>query len=403
MTPRRLTWLVVASTTSALFACEGALSFVEDGGRDTGSFDTGSFDTGVEEDAQTPTHDAAGVDASSADRAGVFVAQGYAGRIAVSCDDGLTWRFDREDSLTDPSGAPLPPVERCFDGVDCDHHPGRAKGVVFHHGWFVRTNGWGPPGAVRRSRNGIAWEVIDEGRTFGGIATSSDGSSPGILVLGARTPLWSDDDGETFHEATNEAISGWNVRRVGLAAGRFVVVGNDGNEVGVSTDGTRWTTPSHIDPECGRGIQNEGGIAGIGEALVIVSGTGVVCRSVDGGTTWTTSSLPEGARPSSSDVVTTGTELMVWSDGMVFRSSDGATWRGVPTEPRIQVGAVARSPAGTFVAVRGGWDQWNESQRFYRSADGVRWDELPPEAARRSHPIGWIAWGLVERSRACVE
>jgi hypothetical protein len=300
-------------------------------------------------------------------------------------------------------GAPLPPIERCFDGVDCDHHPGRAKGIVFHHGWFVRTNGWGPPGAVRRSRNGITWEETLEGTTFGGIATSSDGASDGVVLVGARTPRRSVDDATSFVDSENEAIAGWNVRRAGHAAGHFVIVGNDGTEVGVSTDGVRWTAPSTIDASCGGGIQNDGGIAGIGDAMVIVGGNGTVCRSTDGGATWTTHALPGGATPSSSDVISTGSELLVWAGGEVLRSSDGASWTSTPTEPRITVGAVARSPSGTFVAVRGGWNTWNDEQRFYRSTDGVRWEELPLEAARRSHPIGWIAWGEIDASIACHE
>lgn len=399
---RHLTSLALAAGLVGLLACEG-----------TNSEDT---DAALTFDASAPpldgptgvvdalgSADAPSSDAPTRERRGVFVAQGYAGRVSVSCDDGQSWEFDREDALTDESGTPLPAVERCFDGVDCDHHPGRAKGVVFHHGWFVRTNGWGPAGGVRRSRNGVIWEEVLEGTTFGGIATSSDGESEGRVLLGSRTPRWSADDALAFTTAENDAISGWNVRRAGFAAGHFVIVGNDGNEIGVSSDGVRWTTPSVVDAECGGGIQNEGGIAGLGELMVIVGGNGSVCRSSDGGRTWSRSALPDEATPSSSDVISTGSELLVWTQGALLRSSDGVTWTRTATEPSVRIGAVARSAGGTFVGVRGGWNAWNEQQRFYRSADGVRWDELTPEAARRSHPIGWIAWGEIDASIACRE
>ncbi len=405
MHPRRLIALSVCASLLGLLACEGTVSTDPDAAvRDTrGPGPDGIVvvpDGGAGEvDAAT----AGGPDAFVEGRVGVFVAQGYAGRVSVSCDDGLTWQFDREDALTDEMGTPLPEVARCFDGVDCDHHPGRAKGIVFHHGWFVRTNGWGPPGAVRRSRNGVVWEEVLEGTTFGGIATSSDGDTDGVVVLGARTPRVGSMDAMTFADSENEAIGGWNVRRAGFADGHFVIVGNDGTEVGVSADGVRWTSPTTIDAACGGGIQNEGGVAGIGDAMVIVGGNGTVCRSIDDGVTWTTHMLPDGATPSSSDVLRAGSELFVWSGGAVLRSSDGATWTSTPTEPRIDVGAVARSPSGTFVAVRGGWNTWNEDQRFYRSTDGVRWDELTPEAARRGHPIGWIAYGEIDASIACSE
>lgn len=405
---RRLSALSLASSLLGLLACEGSVSTTDPDAAtpDTRASTHDAADTTSDGSTPIDATSVEGPDAHVEGRVGVFVAQGYAGRVSVSCDDGRTWAHDREDALTDEMGMPLPEVARCFDGVDCDHHPGRAKGIVFHHGWFVRTNGWGPPGAVRRSRNGIAWEEVLEGTTFGGIASSSDGASEGRIVLGARTPRVSASDGSSFVDSDNEAIGGWNVRRAGYAAGRFVIVGNDGTEVGVSVDGARWTTPTTIDAACGGGIQNEGGIAaievpGIGEAMVIVGGNGTVCRSTDGGVTWTTHMLPDGATPSSSDVIRAGTELLVWSNGAVIRSSDGATWTSTPTEPRINVGAVARSSSGTFVAVRGGWNTWNEEQRFYRSSDGVRWDELAPEAARRSHPIGWIAWGEIDAGLAC--
>lgn len=401
---RRLLGLSLTTSLLGVLACEGSLGTDDAAVRDTRtpSADTPgatAHDAWSDEDAPSME----GPDAHVEGRVGVFVAQGYAGRVSVSCDDGRTWQHDREDALTDEMGMPLPEVERCFDGVDCDHHPGRAKGIVFHHGWFVRTNGWGPPGGVRRSRNGIAWEEVLEGTTFGGIATSSDGWSEGEVVLGARTPRVSTNDAVAFTDSTNEAISGWNVRRAGFADGHFVIVGNDGNEVGVSSDGVSWTTPTSIDASCGGGIQNEGGIAGMGDAMVIVGGNGTVCRSTDDGATWTTHALPDDITPSSSDVIGTGSELFVWGGGNLLRSSDGATWTATPTEPRITVGAVARSADGTFVAVRGGWNTWNDEQRFYRSTDGVRWEELALEAARRSHPIGWIAWGEIDASIACTE
>lgn len=411
-TSNRARSLALASTSAllVLFACETT----DPEARDAETIDaapSGTMRDGesvVGDEVSSPDasriDEARGLDAApEPSRVGVFVAQGYAGRIAVSCDDGRSWRFDREDALTDAMGEPLPPVERCFSGVDCDHHPGRAKGIVFHRGWFVRTNGWGPPGAVRRSRDGIRWETVLDGASFGGIASNGGVASAGVLVLGARRPRLSTDDGATFASSENDAISGWNVRRAGFAAGRFVIVGNDGSEVGLSEDARRWIVPREIDPRCGQGIQNEGGIAEIGGAIVIVGGNGIACRSTDQGASWTVHPLPGEARPTSSDVLRVGDELWVWTEGAALRSRDGASWTRTPTEPRISVGAVARSPAGTFVAVRAGWNQWYEAQRFYRSTDGVRWEELAPEAARRSHPIGWIAWGEVDASVACRE
>src|SRR5262245_52167588 len=90
--------------------------------------------------ADASAMDAATRDASAADGGDnglvpVFVAQGHVGRTTISCDDGRTWVGNRSDDDS----------IRCFSGVDCDHHPGAAHGVVFGHGWFFATFGWGQP------------------------------------------------------------------------------------------------------------------------------------------------------------------------------------------------------------------------------------------------------------------
>ena len=76
---------------------------------------------------------------------------------------------------------------------------------------------------------------------------------------------------------------------------------------------------------------------------------------------------------------------------------DGTT----QTSPGPNIGAVARSNAGTYVAVNGGWQQWYDKQVFYRSEDGVTWDALPAGAYVGSHPIQFIEYGMGERSAAC--
>ena len=124
------------------------------------------------------------VERSGVPQVAIFLAQGYAGRTTISCDDGRTWIENRsmDDSL------------RCFQGIDCDHHPGRAKGIVYTRGGtFVATYGWGPAGGVERSRDGVNWERTLEGTTFGGIATEGD-----HVLLGAHDVRVSEDDGETW-------------------------------------------------------------------------------------------------------------------------------------------------------------------------------------------------------------
>ena len=398
-TPARAALLALLSLSSAasLLACEATLQATTDAaippGVDARTSDAPGLDAPR---ADAPLPDAPGGPAT----VGVFVASGHVGRTLVSCDDGRSWNHDQTEAFVNEMGAPYPTITRCFDtGMDCDHHPGSTKGVIYARDWFFRTTGWGPGGHITRSRNGIAWESLTERTTFGGLA--HDGTS--TLIAGARTPQRSTNEGVTFMPSENEAISGWNVRRTGYVDGLFVIVGNDGNEVGLSRDGLRWRAPTTIDVACGRGIQGQGGIARVGDAIVIAGGESSVCRSTDEGVTWTLHALPNDARPSSSALIATGSEFMMWTNGAILRSTDGMSWTRTPTEPSIEVGAVARSPEGTFVAVRGGWNHWYGDQYFYRSTDGIRWEQLGLAAAPQGHPIGWITYGQVNASLACAD
>ncbi len=94
--------------------------------------------------------------------------------------------------------------------------------------------------------------------------------------------------------------------------------------------------------------------------------------------------------------MSTGSEVLVWSRGQVHRSSNGTDWTSEPTTPSdLQLGPVAVSDDGTFVAVRGGWQVWYENQEFYRSEDGVTWETLDASSYTGSHPIRDIHFGYV--------
>jgi hypothetical protein len=132
----------------------------------------------------------------------------------------------------------------------------------------------------------------------------------------------------------------------------------------------------------------------------------IVCRSADNAATWTSTTIAEEilTRP-----LWTGTEFVAWSAGKRWRSTDGTSWTSSNTQTRVgstlsggpRLGAVALGASGTFVGVKGGWQVWYEQQRFYRSTDGLTWDELPEASAKRGHPITAMAAGTVARSAAC--
>lgn len=352
---------------------------------------------------------AAAVDAGTA---GLFVAIGHVNRSIVSCDDGRTWVGNRSgnDEIRCFTSAP--------DGgsADCDHKYGAGRGVAFTPGaGFVGNWGWGDPGVIRRSADGVNWSVVDQGANFASMAVGLDGT----LFAASRSGKVSRDDGRTWTSAgtANLMAAGqpvWNVRRGGAGGtgqGVYVVVA-DSNTAMVSSDLMTWRAPQTYPSTCGASIQWEGGVASGNGVLVILGGDGIACRSTDNGVTWTEHQT---GGTVDSRLLWTGTEFMTWgtvsNQRRVLRSPDGMTWTSAATSLRRNgapvsgggplIGAVARSPGGTFVAVNGGWQTWYTSQRFYRSADGVIWDELASGSYVGSHPITHIVWGEGARPAAC--
>ncbi|MDI3288594.1 hypothetical protein [Polyangium sp. 15x6] len=339
----------------------------------------------------------------------IFVAQGMVGRTVISCDDGMTWVGNRSDDDTYP----------CFSSTtyDCDHHPGAGRGITYGNGFFVATFGWGKPGSIRRSKNGVDWENVLEGKTFAGIVYGND-----VFLAGERPPQVSDTSGATWTPGGDPTSDVWNVRRTGFAphdGGRFLLAfgDNSGNDINVSKDnGATWARPTTLPAACAGDIQWAGGFAYGNGVLVVLGGTGVACRSLDGGDTWTESNI---GGEVDARLIWTGDAFVTWGRdanyaSQRYTSTDGSTWTKTPTEVRKKnddgttqtspgpiVGAVARSDGGTYVAVSGGWEQWYDKQRFFRSTDGVTWDELPANAFTGSHPIQFITHGMGLRSAVC--
>lgn len=321
----------------------------------------------------------------------MFVAQGHVARTILSCDDGQSWIEDQSDDDT----------IRCFEsGFDCDHHPGAANGIVWHDGAFFATFGWGMPGGVRRSRDGIAWEEVLAGTTFGGLAAGA-----GRVIGAARTPSASVDGGDTWTDLPEIPLQNiYNVREstfAPYAEGRFVLVGNDGDArfIAVSSNGGDSFDLPAVPAACNISFYRSGGIAFGAGAIVVSAGGPEACLSTDGGGTW---SVVDVGGTFESSILWSGGSFWAWGGGQVFTSADGAAWASQPMTPgNVDIGPAAVSPGGTFVAVRAGWNQWYDSQRFYRSTDGVSWTEVAAGSFSGGHPIVHVAFGYGEPSASC--
>lgn len=316
-----------------------------------------------------------------------FVAQGHAGRTIISCDDGRTWVADGSDEEWN----------YCSNN-DCDHGSGAGRGITRGDGWFFATFGWGSPGSLRRSRDGVSWEPVLDGETFGGVVYGN-----ARLVAASRNGQYSDDHGYTWRDFGSVALTTWNVRDAAFVpydGGRFIMTAHDDvSEIVVSTDGVSWTQPQSAPSDCGGGSYQGRIVYGNG-TIVMTGNGGIICYSKDGGQTWASKSIAESLRANG---IWNGDEFMTWNYGTLYRSTDGQTWTTTETVPGdIDIGVTAVSEEGTIVGVTNGWQQHYDSQVFYRSEDGVHWEVLARDAYTGGHPIKVIAFGYGAPSQHCA-
>ncbi len=345
----------------------------------------------------------------------LFVAQGSMGRTIVSCDDGRTWVGDHSwdnDGAPFLCGSPAPKrcwVDTCSYSLEgqcvaaecCNDTPDESKGVVYGDGKFVGTWGWGRPGALGASTDGLSW-TLSPGDTYGGIAFGG-----GRFIAASRAPVWSSDgvhwqptDPADFRGPDGGAL--WSVRSFAYGpyqgGGRFIAVATGaGRDILISSDGQRWWRPTQIPAGCGEDTFFYGSILGGNDVFVIVGESGNACRSTDGGLTWTM--VPTGLSAIYSHGVWTGSAFQFWGDdAFMVSSSDGLNWQKTRMTTPMRIGPVARSDSGTYVALGSVWAGY-ENQEFLRSSDGLRWQ--PADAAVLGHPIFHLTFGAAAPSTLC--
>jgi hypothetical protein len=317
---------------------------------------------------------------------GVFVAQGHEGRIARSCDDGRTFPYNhsRNDAF------------RCFIDAehDCDHSEVAGRGLAFGADSFVATWGWGYPGKLQRSVDGAVFDdVMLDTPTFADVAYGNS------LFVACANPTRVSSDGKTWEAGGNLGFD-FNYRGIEFvptAGGMFVVTGESGEQraISVSKDGKSWTVSSNRPATCAQELR---GIAGSPDVMLVASGQGHVCLSTDG-SVWEQIKVSDRF---TSPPVWTGSEFVIYAGAERFTSPDGKVWASGEITPKdIAIGALVRSPSGTYVAANDGWQVWYEKQHFYRSNDGIEWEVLPDMAFTGSHPIYFISFGYVPASSGC--
>lgn len=359
---------------------DGDAGPLDAGTTSSGTPDAGTPDAGTT-DAGTPPVDAGSPDAG---RINVLIAQGRLGRTTVSCDDGQTWVADRDEANGTQCGDP--PL------VECSHHTWTSMGLVDTGTSVLATWGWGAPGSVRRTTDGVTWTEVLSGSSFAGLAAGNG------VVLGGGNPVQrSTADGAPGSWATGGQAAINSVSRlvahVPAGTGRFLLVLDDG-VFASDDDGQSWAALTL--PMACRAPRRS--VLTHDATVVLVLWNGGVCTSVDRGATWV-------ARQLDTTFTSSGTwgqgAFHVWNESTRYRSVDGLTWTSATGTAGVSIGPVVVTGGGTFVAFKGGWQSEYQYERIYRSADGLTWQTIPTANHARSHPITHLVSARVQRSSVC--
>lgn len=316
-----------------------------------------------------------------------FMAQGHIGRTIMSCDGGATWINDRSDN----------PNSRCWiDGpnyVECDHTSNTGRGLDAGDGYFFANFGWGRPGSVKRSVDGINWTTI----------RATGGNGDGVLYHDGRlfnnwgiyNSAHSDDYGQTW---TPAQLPQQIEMPLGHRAGNlFFIANRDRAGLSISRDGgVTWQYRSEISNAWTKFF------AYGNNRHIIVGGTNALV-STDNGLNWSRNA--NAITGSFVGLVFTGTQFVGFTSSARWTSSDGVTWtqRNITVNSNLALNKpIAYNPdTSTYVSIPEHWGATYGNQRALRSTDGgLTWTQLSPSAFPGGHPITRIVVGPMD-ARYC--
>jgi len=272
---------------------------------------------------------------SVASGAGRFVAVGGSGRVLSSSGGGRRWRL-----IANPTGNDLYAIGHGPPGFVAAGAGGTVLQSIDGRRWVARRVAtrlnlhavtWtgheylvgGDRGRLFSSRTGARWRRV----RFMGFHSIRDFATGGAVTIAAGA-------GTVARRALNGV---WTLESIGFGrfqtsvafgAGRFVVVGHNGEALASADGGRTWRTGS-----TGADINLDRVVYARGRFLA--TGEGVTLSSRDG-LTWSTLTLP--TPQSIRSIAVDGSLLIAVGDGnVILRSTDGGRlWRAVPRFPGLR-------------------------------------------------------------------
>lgn len=327
-----------------------------------------------------------------------FLATGHMESSMFSCDGGQTWRGYRS----------VDPNIRCWDNSDpalyeeCDHTPYSNTGIAWGHNGFITSFGWGQPGQVEVTDDGINWSVVNSGSTWAGVSYGN-----GTYVLNNRTSSVS-SDGSSFVDGGDADFIPWNARHTAYVTDGtqhlFIATANSSGtgDLLITEDPTiDFQRPTTLPTGC-----DNGHIAYGNGTIVLVSTE--TCLSTDWGENWTT--LPT-ALSNITGLIFDGQEFHAYSRGEILTSTNGSSWSsqslmvGGSHQASLHFSKVAYHPdTDRWIAFYQAWANYYENTQYYHSTDGINWTQvqkgtgLVPETP---HPIRQVTFGYLRESTLC--
>ncbi len=292
----------------------------------------------------------------------VVVAMGPGGRSAVSCNGGRSLRIN--DFHKTP---------------DDDHSANALTGLAGGIGAIVATAGWGAPGRIYYSDDAVEWTELPETnftKRNGSVGPSTDSNSAGFFdgtqwkAFWSRR-VWASGNGSTWKETAFEPTNISHIRDVEFfPEDNFLLMRVERDENGgrnflmmTSTDlGQTYKIWSPITTGC---PAFQWGPVAYSHGIIVAGGSGgAVCRSSDGGKTWSPVPNFAGVRAMFAD----RKAIYIVRGDEISRSEDGVMWtRVLKANAQLANGAWSIK-TGAVVAANS-----NGQLQFFRSDDGITW------------------------------